>query len=258
MSDLPPPPGSPPHGVPLPSYPTPPPGYVQYGAPAQQAYGTRLQFVGGVGKALGVLLMIFIPLQALGLYGTYTLADDAKDFLDGEITQRQFEDANTTNLANIGGLLVIPIAVLTMILMFRMAKNLQSFGRDQTWKPGWAIGGWFCPPLVLYIIPFLMFRELWKGAELSADANTWKSTRVPPIVTVWWVLYGLAPLAGIVSAAGFLSNIRGMSSEDLAEQLDDFLVVNLILAAVSLIATIVYWRMIRQLVDRHRRFTGEP
>ena len=243
--------------MPLPSYPTPPPGYVQYGAPAQP-YGAALHTIGGPGKALVVLLIIYLPLQLLGVLGTYQLSEKAKDFLNGEISSRKFEDANAANLANIGGLLVIPIAVLTMIFMNRMAKNVQAFRRDgQTWKSGWAVGGWFCPPLVLYVIPFLMFRELWKGSDPTADQYSWKASRVPAIVTVWWVLYGLAPLAGIITAAGFLSNLRGMSTADLAEQLDDFAAINLVLAVVGLVTTVVYLVMIRQFIARHKQLTGE-
>ena len=52
-----------------------------------------------------------------------------------------------------------------MIWMYRMAANHRALQRNGTWAPGWAIGGWFLPPGGLYIIPFLMFRELWKASD---------------------------------------------------------------------------------------------
>ena len=74
-------------------------------------------------------------------------------------------------LGSLVGLLVIPIAVLTIIWMFRMAGNLRQLGRTgATWAPGWAIGGWFCPPCAIYAIPWLMFRELWRGSRSRGGA----------------------------------------------------------------------------------------
>ena len=53
-----------------------------------------------------------------------------------------------------------------MIWMFKMAKNVRALGRQGLrYAPGWAIGGWFVPPCVLYVVPWLMFRELWKASD---------------------------------------------------------------------------------------------
>lgn len=204
--------------------------------------------------------MIFVPLQLIGIWAQLDLADKARQLLDDEISRSEFEEASQLNLGSLTGLVVIPIAVLTMILMFRMAKNLRALGRtDATWAPGWAIGGWFCPPCVIYAIPWLMFRELWKGSDpdVAPGDPSWKSRPVPAIVNVWWVLYGLVPLIGLVTAANVVSNLQSLDAEDLAERIDDFLAINVALALVSAATAVVYLVMVRQLTDRHVRSTGE-
>lgn len=255
MSDVPPPPSFPP---PSPSFDAPP-GYVPYGGGPQQPAGT-FRSVGGVAKALNVLLAIYIPLQAVGLVTSYQLAGTASDYLDGRISEREFEDAANVNVGSLSGLLVIPIAVLTIIVMFRMAKNLQLLGRTgQRWTPGWAIGGWFCPPLVLYVIPWLMLRELWQGSEPATGPwdPRWKENHVSPLINVWWVLYGLVPLIGIATAAGMFANIRRTTVEDLAQRIEDYRVVNTILGLATVAAAIVFMVLMRQLAQRHMARTGE-
>lgn len=218
------------------------------------------QRIGSLARATGILLMIFIPLQLLAIVGLFQLRDKARQYLEGDISETAFNDANRTNLGSLAGFLVIPIAVLTIILMFRMSKNLQVLGRTgATWSPGWAIGGWFCPPCAVYAIPWLMFRELWKGSDPNVPAGdpSWKSGSVPMLFNVWWVLYGLVPLVGLVTSAGVLSNISNLDSADLAERFDDFLAVNVALAFVSAVSAVVYLLMIRQLTERHLQAIGE-
>jgi hypothetical protein len=232
---------------------------VAYGTPGAAPQGT--QAVGGLGKALGILLIIYLPLQALGIISTVSVAGKARDYLDGTITETQFRDATTVNLGSLAGLLVIPIAVLTMIWMFRMASNLRALGRsDATWSPGWAIGGWFCPPCVVYAIPWLMFRELWKGSDpdVAPGDPTWKTRPVPVVVNLWWVLYGLVPLLGIVSAAGMFAQVGNTGDMTrLAERIDDFVVLNTVLSVIGLGTTVVYLLLVRGLTERHCRAIHE-
>src|SRR3712207_4233395 len=128
MSDAAPPPSYPP---PPPNL-TPPPGYVHAGGAPM--FGS-FQRVGGVAKALGILLMIYVPLQLLAIATTIRLSGRARDYLNGEIDESEFRDATRLNAGGLSGFLIIPIAVLTMILMYRMAQNLRALGRTgQTWS----------------------------------------------------------------------------------------------------------------------------
>lgn len=256
------PPANPPPSFPAPPPPpppnlTPPPGYVAYGSPGAAMSGSFSK-VGGVSKALGILLMIFVPLQIIGVFSLFQLRDDARDFLNGEMSEKEYTDAVQTNFGSLAGLLIIPIAVLTMILMFRMAANLQALGRDgQTWKKGWGIAGWFCPPCAVYAIPWLMFRELWKGSDPAVAPHdpAWRNSIVSPLITVWWVLYGLVPLIGFVTAAGLVSNFG--SAETLAERTEDYLAINVALTLVGVVSAVVYLMVIRQLSARHMAATHE-
>ncbi len=251
MTDLPPPP---------PPNLAPPPGYVAYGGP--NSAGGPFQRIRGISKALVVLMAIVVPAQIANVFSTIDTADDARKFLRGEISEADFTDAGGVSFGQLAGLLVIPVAVLTIIWMYRMAQNLRLLGRtDATWAPGWAIGGWFAPPCAIYAIPWLMFRELWKGSDPSVAPHdpTWKQGRVAPILNVWWVLYGLLPLVGFVSTANLVSQIRDTDdAEKLAENLDEFATLNTGLAVVSIVTAIVYLLLIRQLSERHMAATREP
>jgi Domain of unknown function (DUF4328) len=256
MSDFPSPPPPPP---PPPPNMGPPPGYVAYGGPGAAMSGSFSK-VGGICKALVVLLIIFIPLQLLGVIGLIQLSGKAQDFLDGTISENEFTDATSTNLSSLSGLLIIPIAVLTMIIMFRMAKNLRVLGRSgATWAAGWAIGGWFCPPCAIYAIPWLMFRELWRGSDAEVPPNdpSWKTRPVSPLVNIWWVLYGLVPLIGLATSASFVSNLGDFDAREVAQNFDDFLMINIVLALVGAATAGVYLVMIRQLTARHMAATRE-
>jgi Domain of unknown function (DUF4328) len=237
----------------------PPPGYVAYGGTGA-AMSDSFSKVGGLSKALGILLMIFIPLQVLGVFSLFSVRDKAREFLNGEISEKKFTDATQANVGSLAGLLIIPIAVLTIMVMFRMAKNLRVLGRtNATWKPGWGIAGWFCPPCAVYAIPWLMLRELWKGSDANVAPNdpSWKAGSVSPLVNVWWVLYGLVPLVGLATSAGFISSINNFEAEEVAERFDDYLAINVVLALVQVVAAVVYLLLIRQLSARHMGATRE-
>ena len=106
-----------------------------------------------------------------------------------------------------------------MVWMFRIAKNHQGLGRRLTWGPGWAIGGWFLPPLV-YVIPFLMVRESWKAADpdVPPGDTRWKSGGDSPLVWIWGVLYIVVPIVFFV--VGLRQQFGAMSND--AEDLADF------------------------------------
>jgi len=222
--------------------------------------------IGGLTKALTVLVAIYIPLALVGVGATVRAAHRARDFLDGKISATSFQSSVGLG-SNFGGLLVFGIAPLTMIWMFRMAQNARTLGRPGLkFAPGWAIGGWFTPPLVLYVVPWLMFRELWKASEPEVPPGdaSWRQAKVSPIVEVWWVLFGLVPLIGLFTAAGLLSQFRNLGDDadirrrKLAEQLDGHLTLNVIVAILGVLGAVAYLIVIVQLSRRHRRATGEP
>ena len=237
----------------------PPPGYVAYGGQGA-ALLPSMQPIGGISKALSILMYIMIPLQIIGAIATIGVIGKARDALNGRITYTEFENEVNGNLSSLSGLLVIPIAVLTIIWMYRMAANLRLLGRHgATWSPGWAIAGWFVPPFVIYAVPWLMFRELWKGSdpETAPGDPNWKQGTVSPLVNVWWVLYGLAPLVSIVTSAATIVSIMNTDSEKIAEAFDKFAAINIAMAFVGVAAGVVYVLLVRQLTARHKKAIHE-
>jgi len=218
--------------------------------------------IASLSKALVVLVAIYIPLHVLGVVNTVRVSDKAQRFLDDEVSRREFREANDFSVLQIGGLLVIPIAVVTMIWMFRMASNLRALGRQgQTWSSAWAMAGWFLPPGFVYAIPWLMFRELWKGSDpaITRGDGRWKSGRVPPLIDVWWVLYGLLPLLGLFTTGQLIAQLNSGDDdlEDVAERFADDRIFFLIVGVGGLLAAIAFLAIVRQLSARHMAATGE-
>ena len=228
----------------------PPPGYVPYGG---QTYGAFSAFrpVDGLGRWLTWLVIIQIPLQIISLLALLSIRHKARDFLDGDISEADYT-SSASPLAIVGflsGAITVAIVVLTMIWMFRMAKNQQTMQRMGTWSQGWAIGGWFCPPCVLYVVPYLMFKDLWKSSDPESGFD-WRQNPVGGIVHVWWVLYGLVPIAFVTAT---FANLRvGQSVEDAAKAIDRTYTLTAIANVVQVGAAIAYVMLVRQLTARHK------
>ena len=165
---------------PTPNYPASP-----YAAPVRW-YRTE-----GPAKALRVLMVLTII--ALGLlaiaYAVDHSAYTSYDVGDGSLDTVQNADAFLGFASLLSGGLTIAVFVLTVIWQWRLAKNHQQLGRPGTsLGPGWAIGGWFIP-LANFVLPFIQFRDLWRGADPEAQPNAWKQGRVSPVLWLWWGLF---------------------------------------------------------------------
>lgn len=244
---------------PPPPGPAPPPGYAGY-QPSLSA-AVPLRRVGGLGKALLVLLAISAVGFIIQAITVPTAVDSARELLADEIDRDQFnEDLAAFSLSGIlTGATFIAIAVLTMIWLFRIAANHRSLGRQLTWAPGWAIGGWFLPPLVLYIIPMLMLSESWKAADAAVPPGDerWRQNSVSPLVYVWWVLYGLVPIIFIATGLTFQSSTISSNEVDVADAIEDqqgFMIAQSLSGVASAIA---FALLVRALTARHAQLTGE-
>ncbi len=241
--------------------PTPPPGYVAYGNHPTPT--TSLRRVRGLSVAIVVLTAVVAVGSVLTTILTASITQDASDFLDGELSQDDFESAiGPLNAAQlITGLATIAIFVVTVIWMYRVATNIRAYQRDTTWSPLFAIFGWMLPPFVLYIIPTLMLRELWKASDPTDpnDTQSWRDSKDNPLVWAWFVLYGLAPIVLLVfSVSSFLdAGLGGSSVESLADTLDTFDAFNVVAAIVNVAAAVVWILLVRQLTARHVRLTNE-
>jgi len=188
------------------------------------------------------------------------ITDDAVSFLRDEISQQDFEDAFAPlgAMQTLSLLATLVTGILTIIWMFRIAGNVRAFGRATTWAPLFAIFGWLLPPL-LYLIPFLMLRELWKASEPTAtgDGDAWRKRPDNRVLWVWFVAYGVVPLTIFVTQAGSFFGTRPDGIESIAEGLEDFSAILWVGAAATLFAGVAWVVFVRQLTARHKQLTNE-
>lgn len=235
----------------------PPPGAVGYQTSPWGA--TRLRRTAGIAKALVILLAVVALGQIITALFIPGQVDNAEDFLAGNIDEDTFldEQIGFSAVSLITGAVTIAIIVLSMIWLFRVASNHRDLRRQTTWAPGWAIGGWFLPPL-LYIIPTLMFRELWKASDPDVPVGgDWKSGRTSPLVWVWFVLYSLVPVILLFAQGGDTLGSLGGSEDQLAEQLTGSQTSVVIATAVTIAGAVAFVALARALTSRHRRLIGE-
>ena len=266
-SPPPPPPGAP-GGPTTPPPPPPPPGltapagYVAYNtAPTQ---GGQLSSIRGTAKWAMILAGVASLASLASAVLSANLADTAQDYLDGRISEDEFLDANA--IAPLGQLLsagpLLAAGIFGVIWMYRIATNVRAIGRATTFAPVFAILGWFLPPL-LFILPLLVLRELWKASDPNTPpgADGWRASGENPLLYVWFVVYGVIPtvltalsLGAVLDAALNLDT----DTQSVAEVTAATGGVQVILGGVfSVISAAIWIVFVRQLTARHVQLTGE-
>jgi hypothetical protein len=240
---------------------TPPPGYVAYEShPTPNAAVRR---VGGLATPIIVSTAVVAVGTLISAFLSAGVATDAAAFLDGSMSRSEFEDSivplNSVQL--LVSVATLATGVLTIVWMFRIAQNVRAFGRSTTWSPLFAIFGWFLPPMVLYVIPFLVLRELWKASDPSeaAGADGWKRSPDNPVLWAWFVAFGIVPAVIFAIQIGSFATggLPGGDIESVAESLDEFGAIGWVTALASVAAAAFWIRFVRQLTQRHRLLTSE-
>jgi hypothetical protein len=251
------PPDAPPPPPPPPDL-APPPGYTAYSQNLSSSVDLRR--VKGVATAIVILLAIFAVGSVIAAVGTPRVVDSAKDFIDGTISEDDFtSDVGVYGLMSaLSGASQLAIAVLSVIWLFRMVKNHRTIGRQTTWGPGWAIGGWFLPPY-LYIIPTLVLRETWKAADpdVPAGDDRWRQGKDNAVLWVWFLVYSVGMT--VLAIAGATQQFRafGGDTRDIADGYADAQTVMIAANVVGIISAGLWALVVRQWTDRHIRLTGE-
>jgi hypothetical protein len=214
--------------------------------------------VSGIGSAVVILSSVVGVAALLSAITQGGARQQARDFLSGQLSEDEFLEAYTSATAAgaLASLGQVALAILTFMLMIKMARNLRDLGRSTTWGPIWGVVGWVLPPGVLYLFPWLMFRELWKA---SGPEEEWRSESVPWSFNLWWVAFGLAPipLATILGVSVVNAGLMATDTRALATILAEQYWVTLASGIATAVAAGAYVVMIRALVSRHRTFTGE-
>jgi hypothetical protein len=266
-SSYPPPPPPPP---PI----TPPPGYIAYGGPGA-AMPHQFQPVKRFTTVLVAVLAVGLVVNLAAAIWQVVLANDAQRFLDGVITQREYDSAfdSFTQFSFIAFPLGIAGIVLSSIWSYRIAANAVGAGRaPMTWKSGLTILAWILASILscvfglFSILPFLMLREHWRASdpELGFGDPTWKSRPVSSLITAWFVVNLVSQLAAIAASAAAIGSLIGSfdpnAADDattLAKQFADQ--ANFIIpgALISAAASVLLIMVIRALGARHMRLTRE-
>jgi hypothetical protein len=219
----------------------------------------RLHRVGRLAHAVVVLCVVSAALAVLQPIVTNASVDEAEAYLAGEVGDTDFVES-IIGYAFMGiavGLAVIATAVVTIIWMFRIASNHRALHRGTTWGPGWAIGGWFLPP-ILFVLPALVLDEMWKASDPDVPVGgDWRRGRRSPLVIAWFVLYGVVPAILTASDLASAFGAFGGTEQQLAEQITGSQTVPNLSAATTVAAAVVFVLLVRSLTARHRRLTGE-
>jgi hypothetical protein len=253
--------GSPPPPPPPPSL-TPPPGYAAYSPGVGST--APLRRVGGLRTAIAILLAVYAVASGITIAVMSSVLDAADEYLASDRSNAD-EDEFLERLAPFSiasvlvGLATLAIFVLSIIWLYRIVSNHRAIGRRTSWSPGWAIGGWFVPPLVVYAVPMLVLRESWKAADPSVPPgdDRWRQSAVNPIVYVWWVVYGLAPIVFLITGVAFQTATFSREIEDLADSMRDNVGFTVAQSIVGIVAALAWALLVRGLTARHATLTGE-
>ncbi len=240
---------------------SPPPGYVAYGGPG--SYGGTFQRIGGLTKALIALSIVTIITSALSLITQLMLRGDALDFRDGTTTLESFADKLNPYLfvTAVAGFVGLGTLVVQIVWTFRMAKNMEALGRsNRTFSPGATIAINILGGCTLGILPYFMWREIWKGSDPESPPGDpgWKQRPVGQIVHTWLIVSLLTVIVGAGLGIGnAVARISRNSNETIAKQLDSRIGLVVAAGVLSLISAVVFLTLIRQLSARHMRSIRE-
>jgi len=240
---------------------SPPPGYVAYGTPGTQ--GAPPARIGGLAKALVVLTIIGIVASVVALLTQVALRNNAIDYRNHRITSSQFADKLAPYVAAsvLAGLITFAALIVQIVWSFRMAKNLRSLGRPgQSFKPGITIVANILESCTLGILPYFMWRELWKGSDPSVAPGdpTWKQRPVGTIVHIWLAATLLTVVASVsVGATSAVTGFNRDSNSSIADQLDRHIAVVIVAAVLGVVTSILFINLVRQLSARHMQATRE-
>jgi uncharacterized membrane protein len=237
----------------------PPPGYAGY-TPTNLA--TSVRRLGGLAKALLIVLVVVAIGQIISVATTGSVRDAAAKYLRSDRSDAA-EDVFRDDLAANGlavllsGAASIAVIVLSIIWLYRVAANHRAVGRQLTWAPGWAIAGWILPPL-LFIIPLLMLRESWKASapDVPPGSPEWKRQGESPAVWVWFLLYSIVPIVLAILGAAQVWNFS-RDTDDLADYFDDQFGLIVAQGIVTVLAAVAWGWVVRDITRRHTQLTGE-
>ena len=239
----------------------PPPGYASYGSDG--GYGGPIQRIATLTKALVTLAVLGACATALSLLVQLALRGKARELRNDSISLEDFGDELGPYLAvsAIAGLVALATLVVQIVWTFRIAKNLGVLGRqNQAFRPGATIAVNILGQCTLGILPYFMWRELWKGSDPTAPRGdpSWKQRPVGQIVHLWLAATLLTVIVSFgVGVGAAMTRVNRGSDESIAKQLDDRFGIVVLAAILGIVTSVLFIGLVRQLSARHMQATGE-
>ncbi len=205
-----------------------------------------------------ILTAVSIVISAGSLLVQFSLRNNAIDFRNG-IGALNFGSLIAVGL--LGGAAGIALIVVQIIWTFRMSKNLAVLAHPgQSFSPGATIAINILGSCTLGILPYFMWRELWKGSDPAAQRGdvSWKHGPVDAILHIWIALTLVTVAVSLTLGIGnVLFQFRTRSNDVLARQLADRFGFVVAIGLLSIASTAVFLVFVRKLSARHMQATGE-
>lgn len=191
-------------------------------------------------SVFSIAVWVYVIAHAIATGLMFTAVDSARDFANDSSLKQAFDDAmRPVNIvSSFAWAAWLIIAVTTFIWTHRVTREVTNRGVLLRFSPVLCMFSWLLPP-ALFIFPLIVLRDLvTKTKTMRGD----EQESIRPVMTQWWVLYGLIPLVMAFFGAALTSALPE-SDQDLARSLSDQIVPNTI-SALSLIAAAIMWRRI--------------
>lgn len=233
------------------------------------AGGSEFQPLGRRALVIAILVAVVAAVQIASIPVELAIGDKAEKFRNGTISLDSFKDAlnKQQGLAGLQNGAQLAAGILTILLLRRMIRNHRALGRPGAkWGPGWAIGGWLIPTGV---IPWLILKELWRGSDPQNAPNdpSWKQRAVSPLVHAWWVVFGLVPIALVVSNVTVaLNTVRNAATQGdsemesymtLADVYSSLQYIQVSVGLAIVVAAVLFAKVITDLSRRQKQLIGE-
>lgn len=137
-----------------------------------------------LGKAVKVLLALWIPMSAFGLYALVRYRQSINDLYEGRTDIFSALDAeDTANAYAVLHLLLFVATVIVFLIWFhRCYTNITYLSGHRTeHSSGWAVGAWFVP-FLNFVRPYQMTQETWGRSAPPGGEWSKRST----LIALWW------------------------------------------------------------------------
>jgi hypothetical protein len=190
------------------------------------------------------------------------LRDKAIDYLNRDISKTKFRDDLTPYLAAIfvAGVVLFAALVVQIIWTFGWPEPEGARPPFAVVLPGVTIAINILGGCTLGILPYFMWRELWKGSDptVAPGDPEWKRRPILPILHFWLAATLLTAVTSFTGggAANAFTRVNSGSESSIAKDLDSHFGYIIAGGVFGIITTILFIVFVREVAARHMQ--GDP